>query len=98
MAVSRQLSLSGPWKESKGLKDVVKAFQSAHGLVSDGLYGSVMAQHIAAFNIVPPTPYYWPKENTRTVQKGYKQFLTDKAGEDPAQATAWLAAAKRVVF
>jgi hypothetical protein len=98
MAISRQLAASGPWREPRSLKTLVRAFQTAHGLTADGLYGPEMARHIAAFGIVPTTPYYWPSSNTRTVQKAYRQFLLDKAGEDPPQGVAWLAAAKRVVF
>lgn len=93
IALAKHLASTGRGKENQ---EYVKAFERQEKLKVDGHYGIDNAKHIAAYGVVPPAPYYWPKQHTESRKREYRQFLLDKAGTDPAQASAWIAAADAV--
>jgi peptidoglycan hydrolase-like protein with peptidoglycan-binding domain len=84
--------------KAKGREDqtMVKNFQQAHGLESDGRYGPKTATEIASFGVVPVTPFYWPADHMQA-KKDYRAVLTDAARQYPDKADQFAVALRKVV-
>lgn len=72
----------------------VHAWQAQEGLKPDGFYGPKTGTRIAAYRVVPPKPWYWPKEGTAKALRDWKALMKQRAQENPDNAAAWLAVSK----
>jgi hypothetical protein len=93
------LTNSSPGRENK---QMVKDYQlqeqeNGHSAVgkADGLYGPktalTMARH---YNIVPPKPYYWPRQSQAQAKADYRSQMLSFATKDPPRAEEWRAAGR----
>lgn len=73
-------------------KQLVARFQEANNLKVDGLYGPKTAQKIASFGVVPPTPFYWPRQGAAQSKKAWNDYVASMAQSDPKRGDAWLSA------
>jgi hypothetical protein len=72
----------------------VHAWQAQEGLKTDGFYGPVTGTRIAAYRVVPPKPWYWPKKGTQKALNDWKALMRQRARENPDNQAAWLAVSK----
>jgi hypothetical protein len=72
----------------------VQAWQTQEGLKPDGFYGPKTGTRIAAYRVVPPKPWYWPKEETAKALRDWNALMKQRARENPDNSAAWLAVAK----
>lgn len=72
----------------------VHAWQAQEGLRPDGWYGPVTGARIAAYRVVPPKPWYWPKKGLAKALRDWKALMNQRAAENPDNASEWLASAK----
>jgi hypothetical protein len=93
------LHLSSVAKGSED-KSLVTAFQNqekGRGFYVgnlDGLYGPKSALALAKdYGIVPPKPYYWPKNSMAASKKAYNQALLAIGAQDAPRAEEWAQAA-----
>lgn len=78
--------------KSPGQEDtfLVKKWQSANGRTSDGKFGPGDALFMAdSLGVVPPTPLYWPKNNTAKALSGFHADMARLALEHPEDAEAY---------
>ena len=92
------LTNASPGRESKPLvTDYQLQEQSLqHTAVgkADGLYGPKTALTLAKFyGIVPPKPYYWPRNDRAGAKAAYRAELLALAAKDAPRAEEWRAAA-----
>jgi hypothetical protein len=86
------------WQKAKGAEDraMVRAYQSAHGLTPDGLFGPKTAGDVASFGVVPPVKnIYWPT-NFVQARRDLRAVLTQYAQQFPATSAAMLAEARKI--
>lgn len=74
---------------------LVKSFQTAEQLKSDGQYGPKTAAEIADYGVVPPTPFYWPANWVQS-KRDYRAILMDAAQRFPALRSEFESAAQKV--
>jgi hypothetical protein len=72
----------------------VQAWQTQEGLKPDGFYGPLTGTRIAAYRVVPPKPWYWPKKGTAKAMRDWTALMKQRARENPDNQAAWLSVAK----
>jgi len=84
-------------RNKKGHEDrvLVGRFQEAEGIKQDGEYGPRTATELVDYGLVPPLPYYWPK-NWLQAKKDYSAVLRQAASKFPSLAEQYRAASKAV--
>lgn len=82
-------------KKYKENRKMVEDFQKAEGLKIDGMYGPKTALEIASYGVVPPAPFYWPKDWV-TAKREYRANLIQYGTEYPEKAPEFRAAAERI--
>lgn len=91
--LERHLRVTPPGLEDK---ELVIAFQRAHGLNATGVYGAATAEALIMLGIVPPDPREWPTKKLWRTKQRYKVALREAARRDPEREDEWLRAAGRV--
>jgi hypothetical protein len=72
----------------------VMSWQKQEGLKPDGWYGPLTGSRVAAYRVVPPKPWYWPRAGYSKALKDWKALMVQRANENPDNRTAWLAVSK----
>lgn len=88
---AQHLSQRTRYMEDRAL---VKRFQRAEGLVTDGLYGVKTAQALAKYGLIPPKPFYFSRTQAAQQKRDYAGILTQYALRDPARSAQWLGASR----
>lgn len=95
--VALMLTNSTKGSENKELVRVYQLQEQKRGFpvgIADGLYGAKTALSLAKdHGIVPPKPYYYPK-NPAPTKTTYRNELMTIAASDPARAEEWSKAAQ----
>ena len=79
----------GEGTETAAEKKAIELYQASEGLKVDGLYGPKTGLSFVRRGLVPPPPFYWPKQGEDAAKAEWRSTLLAKASDDPARSEEW---------